>query len=115
MIHNEDFKIWLGDPCTKFFQKWLKRNLYELKKDANELSYNNFHKNQKDENATTIYGMCRGFEGVLCMFEDVKDQIQKENEAENLPENVEKPEINDVIGEMIELVYPKNVEENGSD
>ena len=40
MINTEDFKTWLNDPCTKFFQKWLKRNLHENKKSGAEFDYN---------------------------------------------------------------------------
>jgi hypothetical protein len=112
MINNEDFKIWLNEPGTKFFIKWLKRNLVEHKKLGLEKAYNNSHKNEKNEIATLHFQVAKGIEMIIGMFEEVNYQIKEEIKARDLPENEEKPEIQDVIGEMIELVYPKKEAED---
>lgn len=107
MINKEDFKAWLNDPCTKFFQKWLKRNLHENKKNGLDIIYNESFKNQRSERAAACFELAKGLDAVLSMFEQVNEQAKEETKAQELPEGEEKPEIDDEISEMIELVYPK--------
>ena len=116
MINNEDFKTWLNDPCTKFFQKWLKRNLHENKKNGAEFAYNESFRNDKSVRATACFELAKGFDAILGMFNEVNHQVKEEIKAMDLPKDQEKEEIHDVISEMIELVYPKIKEkEDGKD
>jgi hypothetical protein len=109
MINAEDFKAWLNDPCTQFFQQWIIKNRDELKQDGINRVYNNSHKVAKDENAAALFEVCKGLDCILDTLGEVKNQVIEEIKAQELEEK-DRPEIADKIGDMIEYTYSKDEE-----
>lgn len=109
MITPEDFKTWLNEPCTQFFQQWITKNRDEIKQDAFDRVYNNSYKPSKDEAASKLFEVCKGLDSILETFNEVKDQVIEEIKAQELEEK-DRPEIADKIGDMIGYVYSKDEE-----
>lgn len=109
MINTEDFKIWLNDPCTQFFQQWITKNRDEIKQDGFNRTYHNSYKTAKDENAAALFEICKGLDSILDLLDNLKHQVIEEIKSQDLPES-ERPEISDEIGEMISYVYSKEEE-----
>ncbi len=108
MINKEDLKVWLNDPCTRFFYEWMQKNKKELLETALNRVSNNFHKNERDENATQIFGVCRGLDTVINVINECEHQAKREV---HLKDGVEADQ--DIINAMINYVYGKTEEENG--
>lgn len=106
MITTEEFKQWLNDPSTRFFKKWVEKNHDDLKKIADDISYNQFHLPENDRSklqAKQIYGLCNGLKKVLDLFKEAEEQVKEENKNLQLEEK-DKEGVHDFIKELIEYI-----------
>ncbi len=81
MINKEDLIVWLNDPCTQKFVEWMSDNKTELKAEAVQLTYDKFALNQKVEKATALFGMCKGIESILNVFDELNNQLKEESKG----------------------------------
>lgn len=103
-ITKEDFKAWLDQPCTKFFQQWIAKDKEELKAGCVETIYHNFQNPEASKVSAKVFGTCHGLDRVLDFIRWANEQVIEEREAELLkPED--RKEVEDYIGDHIKFVY----------
>lgn len=72
-ILKEDFKGWLIHPLTKVFVEILNTQRKEVLVAANELSYSEYYKKEKNETAIALYGKADGLETIIAIIDDCKE------------------------------------------
>lgn len=72
-ILKQDFKGWLVHPLTKIFIEILSVQRKQALSAANDLSYSEYYKKEKNEVTTSLYGKADGLETAMNIVTDCKE------------------------------------------